>query len=44
MINMEITSDGAAGRRRGRSRRHREKRRNTIAGTSQKEIQQAIAG
>lgn len=44
MINMEIASDGAGGRRRGRSRRHREKRRNTIAGTSQKEIQQAIAG
>ncbi|KAK6644763.1 hypothetical protein RUM43_001036 [Polyplax serrata] len=37
------TTDDVATRRRVR-RRHRGKRRNTIAGTSQKEIEQAIAG
>lgn len=43
LMAVESTEDNSEAKRRSK-RRHRGKRRNTIAGTSQKEIEKAIAG
>lgn len=38
------TEDGATVRRKGRTRKSRSRRRNTIAGTDQKELRDAVIG
>nr|CAD7265277.1 unnamed protein product [Timema shepardi] len=44
LIHVEVDESGAVRRRGGRGRKTRGKRRNTIAGTDQKELRQAVAG
>jgi hypothetical protein len=44
LIHVQIDADGTVRRRCGRSRKPRGRRRNTIAGTDQRELEQAITG
>jgi hypothetical protein len=44
LIHVQIEADGTVRRRSGRSRKPRGRRRNTIAGTDQRELEQAITG
>ncbi|XP_023727427.1 mucin-5AC isoform X2 [Cryptotermes secundus] len=44
LIHVQIDADGTVRRRSGRSRKPRGRRRNTIAGTDQRELEQAITG
>lgn len=43
-VNEHIETDGSTIKRRTRSRRPRNRRRNTLAGTDQKEIRDALTG
>lgn len=44
LIHVEVDADGAVRRRAGRHRKPRGRRRNTIAGTDKRELEQAISG
>ncbi|KAJ4433901.1 hypothetical protein ANN_16214 [Periplaneta americana] len=44
LIHVQVDADGTVRRRGGRNRRPRGRRRNTIAGTDQRELEQAVTG
>jgi hypothetical protein len=44
LIHVHIDADGTVRRRSGRSKKPRGRRRNTIAGTDQRELEQAVTG
>jgi len=44
LIHVQVDADGAVRRRGGRHRKPRGRRRNTIAGTDKRELEQAVTG
>lgn len=44
LIHVQVDADGTVRRRSGRNRKPRGRRRNTIAGTDQRELEEAVTG